>query len=230
MVNLKKIFVMMILPELIVNSANAISLKGKCAEIYMDKEPEVDITYNYGQLKYDNSKTSEELGEIYKIISAEPASENIHGLTYLEPKVTTQLKIGAEVLDENNFCFYPTKISIKVSYNPTVYIINSLQPGSCRFNTTVRHEQTHLDLGHYSLYLFAKSLRENVPEILSSVEPMVKDKLSLDGNMIVKDMTDAYHEKVKEYFDEFKSNLQKYNSLIDTAENYKQETKLCPTN
>ena len=225
-----KFFGVIILPSLIISSANAFSLQEKCAEIYMDKEPVVDITYNYGQLKYDNSKNSEELGEIFKVINAGQDSENIHGLTYLEPKVTTQVSIGTEILDEKNFCFYPRKINIKVSYNPTIYIINSLQPGTCRFNTTVRHEQTHLDLGHHALYLFAKSLRENVPEILVSVNPMIVDADSVDGDKIVKYLTDEYHKKVKEYFEEFKAGLLKYNSLIDTTENYKEETKLCPKN
>lgn len=223
----KKIILTSLLSVTIIGQAFADELNDKCAEIYANNIPNIAITYNYGQLKYDNSKTTEELGELYKLISDGKPSENIHGLTFLEPNVTTKVSIDATMLNDNTFCLYPKDVEIKVWYNPTIYIINSLKVGSCRFNTTVRHEQTHLDLGHHALYLFAKSLRRAEPEILSAVSPVVEDVSSADGNKIAKNMTDAYHEKVKIYFEKFKENLKKYNYIIDTPENYIDETKLC---
>lgn len=199
----------------------------QCAEIYRKNPPKVNITYNYGALKYDATKTSAELDKIYETISHGKPTHNIHGLTYLEPNVTTSVKMKSELLDDMSYCFYPQFIEIKTWYNPTVYIANSLKNGTCRFNTTVRHEQTHLDLGHHALYLFAKSLRQAEPEILAAVKPVVENGTSFDGNKIVKDFTDAYHAQVKIYFENFKKNLEKYNSIIDTDENYKDETNLC---
>ena len=113
-----------------------------------------------------------------------------------------------------------------MSYNPTVYIANSLEPGSCRFNTTVRHEQTHLDLAHHALYVLADTLRDSAAEILASVAPIVTVS-SFDGDKIAKQLTDAYHEKIKEYFDEYKNITEKYNGIIDSPENYMFETGLC---
>lgn len=224
---LKKAFLILALLVSVVELAVADELNDKCAEIYDENPPKVLITYNYGQLKYDNSKTKEELGEMYKQISSGQPSKSIHGLTYLEPNVTTKVSIDASILDKNTVCFYPQKIEIKVWYDPTVYIANSLKQGTCRFNTTVRHEQTHLDLGHHALYMFAKSLREAESEILSSTAPIVENMSSVDGDKIVKDITDSYHETVKIYFEKFKDNLDKYNYVIDTPENYADETKLC---
>lgn len=208
-------------------SAMASTSAEQCAELYKKNPPKVNITYNYGALKYDATKTSEELDKIYETISHGKPTHNIHGLTYLEPNVTTSVKMKSELLDDMSYCFYPQFIEIKTWYNPTVYIANSLKNGTCRFNTTVRHEQTHLDLGHHALYLFAKSLRQAEPEILAAVKPVVENGTSFDGNKIVKDFTDAYHAQVKIYFEKFKKNLEKYNSIIDTDENYKDETNLC---
>ena len=81
-------------------------------------------------------------------------------------------------------------------------------------------------MAHHALYVFAKNLRNAVPEILSSVDPIVIDD-SFDGDKISKEMTDAYHEKVKVYFEEFKESTEKYNSIIDSPENYIFETGLC---
>lgn len=231
MIRFKKIFVATILSVLSANSANAGELEDKCAEIYMYNEPEVTITYNYGQLKYDNSKTDEELKALYSQVNPGSSVKNIQGLTYLEPSVTTGVSdIKLEMVDNEHFCFYPAKIDIKIRYNPTVYVINTLPPKTCRFNVTVRHEQTHLDLGHHALFLFAKSLREAVPDILSSTEPIVESVSSANSTKVLQDMTNAYHEKVKTHFEVFKNNLVKYNNLIDTSDNYIDETKLCQSN
>ena len=224
---LKKIFWVFVLFATVIKQSAATELEYKCSEIYEDNAPEVVITYNYGQLKYDNSKTTEELGEMYKSINAGQSAENINGLTSLEPQFTTRVSVDAAMLDEETFCLYPQRIEIKIWYNPTIYIINTLKPGTCRFNTTVRHEQTHLDLGHHALFLFAKSLREAESEILSSVSPVMEKAATADGDKIVKNMTDAYHEKVMVYFEKFKGNLKKYNDAIDTHENYIDETNLC---
>lgn len=216
---------------LVVKSASASTLDELCDEIYKNNPPKFFITYNFGQLKYDGTKTSAELEKIYKTINSENnASHNINGLTYLEPNVTTTVRLNSQALDKAHYCFYPEEVNIKAWYNPTVYISNSLKSGSCRFNVTVRHEQTHLDLGHYALYLFAKSLRRNEGEIVSSVKPIVESITTFDGNRVVKEMTDAYHDRVKIYFEEFKKNLEKYNNIIDTSDNYRQETQLCLPN
>ena len=221
-----KISTFFVLSALIISPAFADSTENKCMKLYLNNPPEVNIVYNYGRLKFDNSKNSTELGEIYKAVNSGKTSPNIHGLTDLEPSITTGIILTASLIDGENYCFYPQKINIKMWYNPTIYVVNSLEPGSCRFNTTIRHEQTHLDLAHHALYVLAKSLRNSVPEILSEVSPVVADS-SFDGEKITKEMTDAYHEKIKVYFDEFKKSTEKYNSIIDSPENYIFETGLC---
>ena len=198
----------------------------KCMKSYKENPPKINITYNYGDLKFDNTKSVAELGEIYKTIFPGKGSSTIHGLTNLEPGVVTGVKTTVTFIDDERFCIYPEEINIKMSYNPTVYIANSLEPGSCRFNTTVRHEQTHLDLAHHALYVLADTLRDAEAEILASVSPIVTDA-DFDVDKITKQLTDAYHEKIKDYFDEYKKITEKYNGIIDSPENYMFETGLC---
>lgn len=207
---------------------NASYLSQQCRRIYRKKVPEFLISYNFGELRYDTSKTSEELEELYKKISPDASGlGNINGLTYLSPHVVTLTQMTVEALDAENYCVFPLKIEIKTWYDPVVYIVNSLEPNSCRFNVTLRHEQTHLDLGHRSLYLFAKSLREAMPEILESVPPRVEKADSFNASSVVKVMTDDYQAQIMIYFDKFKDSLMEQNSLIDSAKNYLEESKLC---
>ena len=209
-----------------VRAAFADTPQEECMESYMKNPPKLNIVYNYGQLKFDSSKSVEELGEIYKVVFPGKKSATIHGLTDLEPSITTGVTLTATLIDEKNYCFYPQEISIRMWYTPTVYIVNSLPPGSCRFNTTVRHEQTHLDLAHQALYALAETLRGAEADILASVSPIVGDP-SFDGDKIAKQLTDGYHEKVKYYFEEYKKITEKYNGVIDSPENYIFETGLC---
>lgn len=225
----KKIFFVSAVALLVSSAARADTAQEKCETLYRNNPPMINITYNYGKLRYDNSKTSEELDDMYNEINPGASANNIHGLTHLSPQEVTVVTSTSQVIDSDNICFYPSKIEISIWYDPIVYLAKSLKIGSCRFNVTVRHEQTHLDLAHHALYLFAKSLKNAIPDILEQVKPIVKDKKNADSSQIVQNMTEAYQSKVKVFFEEFKQRQQKYNAVIDTAQNYIEESKLCPS-
>lgn len=229
MLFLNKIYLLLPLSVLLSAPANADSLQDKCSQMYRQNPPKVSITYNYGQLKYDNGKSTNELNAIYNKTNTENRAQHIHGLTVLAPHVTTAAEVQSIVSSNDTACFLPRSLEIKIWYEPTVYIADSLQNGTCRYNTTVRHELTHLDLGHHALYLFAKSLKASVPQILSAVSPRVEKSFSANGKTITNQMTEAYQKQVLIRFEKFKNNLEKYNRIIDTPENYAIETKLCPT-
>lgn len=224
-----KIYLLLPLLTLMSAPANADYLQDKCNQLYKQNPPQVTITYNYGQLKYDNSKSTEELNDIFNKINAGSHAKNIHGLTDMSPHLTTMTEVQQVQLEDGAVCFLPHILEIKMWYEPTVYISQSLQNGTCRYNITVRHELTHLDLGHHALYVFAKSLKKSVPHILSSVPPQVQKSSSADGNAVVNQMTNTYQEKVMVQFNKFKKLLEEYNHVIDTKDNYIQEGKLCPT-
>lgn len=223
-----KLYLLLPLLTLISAPANADYLQDKCNQLYKQNPPQVSITYNYGQLKYDNSKSTEELNDIFNKINPDSNAKNVHGLTDMSPHLTTMTEVKQIQIEDGATCFLPNHLEIKMWYEPTVYISKSLQNGTCRYNITVRHELTHLDLGHYALYVFAKSLKKSVPHILSSVQPQVQKSYSADPNTIVNQITDAYQQKVMVQFKKFKELLEKYNHIIDTEDNYIKEGKLCP--
>ena len=127
-------------------TARADNLQEMCDEIYRKNPPEVSISYNYGKLKFDNDKTSEELDDMYNEINPGENAKNIHGLTHLSPQEVTVVTTNSQMIGDGKLCFYPGKIEINIWYDPIIFIANSLKIGSCRFNVTLRHEQTHLDL------------------------------------------------------------------------------------
>ena len=187
------------------------------------------ISYNYGNLEYDNSKDEDGLLKIFEEVEPGKGSHNIHGLTALSPHISMKTMVKYDNLDSGRYCFYPQTIEVKLWYEPKVYILNSLQPGTCRFNITVRHEQTHLDLGHSALYFFAQRVKQKLPQIIKDVGPRVEsDNNSGENlNMVAQYLNQDYQKQLEELFLQFKENLDSKNAIIDSVENYQYETLLC---
>lgn len=192
----------------------------RCAEI-MDKNPaEVEIIYNFGEVKYDFSKTSKE------IPLPDDATEDggkLNGLTELSPHFGVETKPAAVPLSNNRYCIYPAKITAKIWYNPIMYIAKDLEKESCRHKITVRHEQTHLDIGHQILLMFAQALKVQIPLILERVGPQV----SRQKTETMTQMGEMYNKKILELNGVFINALKQKNMELDTTENYRQEDMLC---
>lgn len=192
----------------------------KCTDIMNENPAEVEVIYNFGEVKYDFSKAEKEI----------PVPEygkddggRIQGLTEFEPHFGVETITTASPLSEGRQCFYPKKVTAKIWYNPIVYIAKGLQKGSCRYNLTLRHEQTHLDIGHQIMLMFAQALKVQIPLILERVGPQV----SRSGSEVMKQTGDTYNKQIVELNDVFVNALLQKNQEIDKKENYDREDQLC---
>lgn len=199
----------------------------QCKDLMRANPPKVEIAYNYGALKLDNTKTSAEIEDIFKATHPNQKVHKINGLTTLSPYAQLESSIKAEVVN-NRLCYYPRNIRINIGYKPVVYIASDMYKNGCRFILTVRHEQTHLDIGHLSLELFAKRLKEEFPEILETVGPEVRTRSEeVPVNEMSVQMNKTYHNQLKVLFDDFVQKLLSENTRIDSDENYRLERELC---
>ena len=94
----------------------------------------------------------------------------------------------------------------------------------------MRHEQTHLDIGHLSLQNFARRLKDEFPSIVEKIGPTLKSRTDkvFAVDAVAQEMNEVYHEQLKVLFDDFVQKLLEENARIDSEENYKYEQKLCP--
>ena len=229
---MKKVIITAIVLGLMSGVAQAASYEysyKQCKDIMKQNPPEINIVYNYGDLVYDNSKNAEELVELFKEVEPNHEANNIYGLTALSPHISMKTTVQYDNLNSGRYCFYPRTIDIKVWYEPKVYILNSLKIGSCRFNVTVRHEQTHLDFGHHALPIFAGIIKKELPQVINDVGPRVESDNNSDENlaMVAQYLNQDYHKQIEVLFDEFKEGLDEQNALIDSVENYQEENLLC---
>lgn len=202
----------------------------QCKDVMQNNPPKINIIYNYGNLEYDTSKNQDELLQMFAEVEPGKEAHNINGLTALSPHISMKTSVKYDNLDSGRYCFYPQNVEVKLWYEPKVYILNSLEPGSCRFNVTVRHEQTHLDLGHLALYVFALQVQDKLPQIINEVGPRVEADNNKSENLsvIAQYLNQDYHKQLEKLFLQFKDNLDEQNAIIDSIENYQQETMLCP--
>lgn len=200
-------------------------IQQKCRQISAQNPPKISIIYNCGNLQYNTDLDQKQLAELNYKITGE-RKENLNGLTSLEPTITVDgVVFKHERLDENRVCLYPEELKIKVKFNPIIYILSSIPKDSCQYNLTLRHEQTHIDIGYTALDLLLKALSNKLPDIAWSTTVRVVN-VSADKN-VLEEINSTYQQQVLTIWDIFKNALDEQHKRLDTQENYIRESKMC---
>lgn len=216
------------------NEAGAASyaqVQRECMQKMVDNPPQIVLEYSFGRLNIDTTKTADEL-----IILAQefnPKAKNtghIQGLTGLKFSSKMNIETLTEQVGENNVCITPKKVRLRVYYEkPTIYLINELKPKSCRYNLVLRHEYTHLDIGHTALKELALSLKQKLTSVVEQhgVKVVSKSLYMQDNQAIVQKLLQKYESGIKPLMNSYKEKLLEEQAQLDTPENYKRETALC---
>lgn len=204
------------------NAASRYYWQKQCREL-MEKNPaKITIYYNLGKLQYNNSLSSEQI----KALASKKLTGEITymGLTLLN--LYNKLEVydsSALELGDGYFCTYPIEITMIVGYeNPTVYLANSMDKNSCVYKKTLRHEQQHVDISHIFIMSYIEALKKQLPEIVRKTGPILSVSETPEKRLF-----DIYDEQTKSIFEEYFAVRQKRSALMDTAENYERESKLC---
>ena len=217
------------------NSVNAASynyLRHECSQLMKQNPPQIQVEYVYGKLKIDNTKTSEELLKLSKKINPLiTETHKIQGLTKLMFSTTMNIETRAEMLDENTVCVIPKVVSLHLYHNnPTIYLVNTLKPDTCRWNLVMRHEQTHLDIGHFAFKQMAYELKKKLQNIINIRGSKIYsyNEYTEDDQSVAQNMLKDYEKSLKITVKILEDKLLRKQAELDTAENYSKETKLCP--
>ena len=215
-----------ILPSVCYAGAASLAIR-KCREESHKNPPEVEIVYNYGELKYDYSLSDEQLNERVRALYPDKITHKINGLTELSPYIVVESSI-MQTGSKSYLCYYPKKVRVIVGYNPIVYIRNDLKKDTCRYNITMRHEQTHLDIGDLAMTEFLQNIKSSFPRIIKDVGVIVKpysDNVSANDNS--KELNNLYRQQLSYMFERFVKGMVEQQMLIDTTESYNAEGMLC---
>ncbi len=210
-----------------VYAASLSSATRVCQREAKQNEPVIVIKYNYGELQINHEKDADELKKTMSKLYPLEVKHTLNGLTSLSPYVVVE----SEIMQTNalgHYCYYPQTINIIIGYEPVVYIRNDLAEGSCRYNVTMRHEQTHLDIGYLSLQHFLQKVKKNFPQMVRDAGVIVKSqsaKSSADETSA--ELNARYRKQIGILFDRFVRDMIKQQMRIDTAGSYTFEGNLC---
>ncbi len=206
------------------NAASRYYWQKQCRKLMEENPAKITISYNLGKLQYDNSLSPEQIKELSAKSTALPKETTYMGLTLLN--LYNNIKVydsGAVELGDGYFCFYPEDITLEIGYeNPTVYLANSMDENSCVYKKTLRHEQQHVDISYIFLMSYIEALQEQLPEIVRKTGPILSVSATPEKRLF-----DIYNEQTSAIFEEYLAVRQKRSALMDTAENYDRESKLC---
>lgn len=216
-----------LMPSAEVNAASLRFAKQACKKELLNNPPQIEIKYNYGELKINHEKTAEQLVEMMDEMYPLKVTHKLNGLTSLSPYTIVESNIAGTGVSGYR-CYYPQKVSVIIGYEPTVYISNDLKKDTCRYDVTMRHEQTHLDIGYLSLNKFLQTVKEEFPKIVDKVGVKVLPASSkITADEASTELNDKYRQRMGKLFDLFVKYMTNQQMKIDSVAGYEFESSLC---
>lgn len=143
---------------------------------------------------------------------------NLHESARFFTHVNTQTKAT---------CLAISSVDYVLTYSPVIYIASDYKHLGCRYSQTLAHEKKHVSTDKR---VFEKYIPEMKQEILKLVRkmppqgPYPADQVDAQKQRILAEIAAV----TKPYFDQLVATRRKEQAKIDTLENYKRETALCP--
>ena len=207
------------------SAASYKSMQQKCREIAGENPAKVEIIYNYGKLQYNTELNQEELGQVHEAQTGK-YEDNLKGLTSLQPSILVDgITLNYQVLSDDYICLYPDILKVRINYQPTIYILNSISKDTCMYDLTLRHEYTHIDIGYAAMNLFVLTLRNKMPDIASSsgIRVITTDEMETAPEEI----NTTYQTQVLLLWDMFMHALDEQHARLDVSETYVREKNMC---
>ena len=233
---MRKVFFTLIFTLLFINNAMANDASRyieDCLSV-IDK-PKLKTTSSYGKLKYDFSKDEDFLrkktNEYYdgreKVF---PDDYDVLGLTTVRLGFDLDVDVNIISVSNGKHCAYPTSIKAHMGYSvPTIYILNDLKKGSCRYDVALKHEKTHMEIYIHALDYVMPMFKAAVERLFDEVGVRIIDKPNSDKEMfkVAEGLSNDYRDHIKKQIDVWWKKLHEEHDKLDTLESYKLEARIC---
>ena len=214
------------------DAASYTQMQQQCRQRMQDNPPQITVEYSFGKLNFDTTKTADELIKLAREYNPDTKADGkIQGLTGLKFATHLNVETLTEEIGSNDVCVIPQKVHLKLYYEkPTIYLINTLKPDTCRYNLVLRHEYTHLDIGHLALQELAHKLKQKLLSVIEQrgSKVVLKNIYLQDSSAIMQKFLQEYELGLRSLMNSHKTKLLEEQAQLDTPENYQRETKLCP--
>jgi hypothetical protein len=131
---------------------------------------DIKIAPTQSPIKYNFSTSSEALGSIGASAYSPYGSEhktNMLGLTDGKHELSLESSYSTETYEQlDRGCIHIKSITVKMNFDPTIYVVNEFPQGTCEFNSVLKHEKEHVKITQKMLNKYAKILGKNLKAAL----------------------------------------------------------------
>ena len=137
----------------------------------LPKAPHVTVKVATNDIKYDFSRSSQEL-TMMKGDTLSPYAPGTDmasgGLREDRPTINTQIEWQIELDERRNVaCMWYDKVTIRITLDPKIYVAREFNTGTCR-EAVLRHEHRHVDIDRIVLNKFAADIGQAVQQAVDS--------------------------------------------------------------
>lgn len=192
--------------------------------------PHVVIKVVYEPLRYDHSKSPRTLENLHRKEYGGTTHDDyrINGLTPYNLKTTLDFNMFKKVFNDGVTCFYPGEIHLTLTLkDPVIYIARDVKNGTCAYDITMRHEQTHEAVNLEALEYYIPKIRDGFLGVVKkyAVAGRQKDDIALEK--VQESLQKKYFEALNPILEELQQAILSEQSKFDTVENYNYESSLC---
>jgi len=196
-----------------------------CSSIPFD--PQITVSYSFGNLTYDKSKSISEITFLSRKINQNESSSFAEGLSTVDVNFRVSVTTMTQPVGSNKFCVIPNQIDVFIGLtNPVIYLANSLIEGSCKYNIVLRHEQTHQQINKTTLEYYLPIFKAAVTNILKKNSAIPINNTS-QIESVTKNLTEKYNKTLLPLVNFIKKEISQEQLKLDNQVNYKYEYKLC---
>jgi len=209
-------------------AAHAQNYKARCMPFV--QSPHVEIVATYEPLRYDYSKVSATLERLHQKEYGGRLGEghHINGLSTYNLTTVLDFEIEKKSFNDGVTCYYPTDIKLTLGIkDPIIYIARHIKKGTCAYEVTLRHEQTHQQINIEVWEHYLPKIKEQFLETVKkyTVAGRGQDDISLEAAQ--ESLQKKYLAAIEPLLDEIKAEIKHEQIKLDNQENYDYEQSLC---
>lgn len=184
------------------------------------KEPTVRVHFNYGNVYYDNSKSSSQFPAMpYSSTMGLTSTQFVHSISVS----------GFNVPQKNGtICVGIESVTVDIGFpRIDVYIDKKYRPGTCNYNVIKEHENYHVRVQQEGLKFFSPKIKEAFEIAARKINPQMARSKS-EASALLQQMSTQIKKDVTPLLNYVEKRLKEENQVIDTKEAYIKDAKRCP--
>ena len=210
------------------NFAVAANMNVRCKPFVSN--PKVTIKAVFEPLRYDFSRAARTLENMHRKEYGGQTHEGyrINGLTPYNLKTTLEFNVLKKVFKDGVTCYYPGQVSLVLTFkDPVIYIARGVRKGSCEYELTMRHEQTHEQINLEAVEYYLPKIKDRFIATVKkyAVAGRAKDDLSLE--FVQESLQKKYLDALTPLLNELEAEITREQNKFDSKEHYNFESSLC---